>query len=101
MTIAAAAGPGHIGRAARLVSAQHRRDILLIGGGCLVLRLAWVLVYGRVAVGPNDTIFYQIAASNLAAGRGYSELFGPPTAGWPPGFPFLVSLGYRVFGVHP
>ena len=53
-----------------------------------------------MATGPNDTLFYEIAASNLANGRGYTELFGAPTAGWPPGFPFLMSLGYRVVGDH-
>jgi 4-amino-4-deoxy-L-arabinose transferase-like glycosyltransferase len=76
----------------------HARDLALLAGVTFVLRVAWVLVYGRVATGPNDTLFYRIAASNLADGRGYTELFGAPTAGWPPGFPFLMSLGYRLVG---
>lgn len=73
---------------------------MLIGVVALALRTAWALVYGRVEAGPNDALFYQIAASNLADGHGYSQLFGPPTAHWPPGFPFLVSLLYEVFGTH-
>lgn len=76
------------------------RDLVLIGVVALALRTAWALVYGRVEAGPNDALFYQIAASNLAEGHGYSQLFGPPTAHWPPGFPFLVSLLYMVFGIH-
>jgi len=78
----------------------YARDLALLAVVTFVLRVAWVLVYGRVATGPNDTLFYEIAASNLADGRGYTELFGTPTAGWPPGFPFLMSLGYRIVGNH-
>ena len=78
----------------------HARDLALLAAATFLLRVAWVLVYGRVTTGPNDTLFYEIAASNLADGRGYTELFGTPTAGWPPGFPFLMSLGYRIAGNH-
>jgi 4-amino-4-deoxy-L-arabinose transferase-like glycosyltransferase len=76
------------------------RDLALIGTLALLLRAAWVLVYGRLTTGPNDTLFYEIASSGLAAGRGFSTLFGEPTAHWPPGFPFLVSLAYRALGTH-
>jgi 4-amino-4-deoxy-L-arabinose transferase-like glycosyltransferase len=76
------------------------RDALLIGGLAFVLRTAFVLVWGRTASGPNDTLFYEIAAGQLANGDGFSTLTGAPTAHWPPGFPFLISLGYRAFGIH-
>jgi hypothetical protein len=76
------------------------RDLLAIGALAFVLRAAWALVYGRVNVPPHDALFYEIAASNLAAGHGYSQLFGGATAHWPPGFPFIVSLLYRALGTH-
>jgi 4-amino-4-deoxy-L-arabinose transferase-like glycosyltransferase len=76
------------------------RDLLAIGVLALALRTAWALVYGRIANGPHDALFYQIAASNLEAGHGYTRLFGEATAQWPPGYPFIVSLAYEVFGVH-
>ena len=76
------------------------RDLALIGALALVLRVAWTLVYGRVEGGPNDALFYEFTAGNLAEGRGYTMLFGGATAHWPPGFPFLVSLAYRAVGVH-
>jgi 4-amino-4-deoxy-L-arabinose transferase-like glycosyltransferase len=74
----------------------------VVGIGVLAaaLRIAWVLVYGRTAVGPNDTLFYISTASNLAEGHGFSTTVGHPTAHWPPGFPFAVSLLYRIFGEH-
>jgi 4-amino-4-deoxy-L-arabinose transferase-like glycosyltransferase len=79
------------------------RELLLFGGFAFVLRLAWVLVYGRVnppSGGINDTTFYEFTAASLANNWTYTGLDFQPTAGWPPGFPFVVSLLYRVFGVR-
>ena len=62
-----------------------------------------MFVYGRVNPPDgsiNDTTFYEFTASSLASGNGYTQIDCQPTAGWPPGFPFLVSLLYRVFGFH-
>jgi 4-amino-4-deoxy-L-arabinose transferase-like glycosyltransferase len=77
------------------------RDLLVLGGTAFVLRLAWVLVYGRVNPPDgsiNDTSFYEFTSASLAHGSGYTGLEFQPTAGWPPGLPFVVSLLYRVFG---
>jgi hypothetical protein len=79
------------------------RDLAVLGGGAFVLRAAWVLVYGRVdppVGGVNDTSFYEFTASSLATAGTYTGIDFQPTAGWPPVFPFVVSLLYRVFGVH-
>jgi 4-amino-4-deoxy-L-arabinose transferase-like glycosyltransferase len=76
------------------------RDLAAIAALAFVLRAGWALVFGRIEQGPNDALFYEIAASNLASGHGYSQLFGGATAHWPPGYPFLVSLLYEVFGIH-
>jgi 4-amino-4-deoxy-L-arabinose transferase-like glycosyltransferase len=77
------------------------RDLAWIGGLAFVLRAAWALAYGRTTPALNDTVFYEVAADSLAQGEGFRALHGEPTAHWPPGFPFLVSLLYRVLGVHP
>lgn len=79
--------------------AAHGRDLVVIAVAAFVLRAAWVLVYGRVAPAADMT-FYSSAAVNLAAGHGFIEPFGTPTASWPPGFPFLMSLAFRAFGDH-
>jgi 4-amino-4-deoxy-L-arabinose transferase-like glycosyltransferase len=76
------------------------RDLIAIGLLALALRVVWALIYGRVTFGPHDALFYEIASSNLATGHGFTQLFGGSTAHWPPGFPFLVSLLYRAFGLH-
>jgi 4-amino-4-deoxy-L-arabinose transferase-like glycosyltransferase len=85
---------------AALLSSVRRSDLLLIGGAALLLRAAWVIAYGRTAIGPNDTLFYESASRQLAIGHGFAYVVGQPTAHWPPGFPFVVSLVYRLFGVH-
>jgi 4-amino-4-deoxy-L-arabinose transferase-like glycosyltransferase len=83
------------------LAAGRARDLAVLAGAAFVLRLAWVLVYGRANPPDgviNDTTFYQFAASSLANGSGYTGLNFEPTAAWPPGFPFVMSLLYRVFG---
>jgi 4-amino-4-deoxy-L-arabinose transferase-like glycosyltransferase len=80
---------------------RRARDLAAIGGVALALRAVWVLVYGRTTLALNDTVFYEVAAQNLARGEGFNALHGEPTAHWPPGFPFLISLVYRILGVHP
>ena len=82
---------------------SRARDLVLIGAVAFVLRLLWVLIWGRIEppIGSiNDTVFYEYAAASLAKGT-YTGLLLVPTAAWPPGFPFLASLVYDVFGVHP
>jgi 4-amino-4-deoxy-L-arabinose transferase-like glycosyltransferase len=76
------------------------RDLLAIGVLAFVLRAAWALIYGRVDGAQDDALFYEFTADNLAHGRGFSHLFGGASAQWPPGFPFVVSLLYRIFGLH-
>ena len=82
---------------------SRRRDLAVAAGVTFALRAAWVLVYGRIStpVGAiNDTVFYKFAATSLAGGHRYLGLDFKPTAGWPPGFPFVMSLLFRAFGIH-
>lgn len=77
------------------------RDLVILGGSAFLLRFVWVLVYGRISPPDgaiNDTTVYEFTASALANGDGYTGPTLEPTAGWPPGFPFVISLLYRVFG---
>jgi 4-amino-4-deoxy-L-arabinose transferase-like glycosyltransferase len=48
----------------------------------------------------NDTFYYFRTADLLAHGHGFSSSVGVPTAQWPPVFPFLLSLLFRVTGSH-
>ncbi len=77
-----------------------RRWLLGLFALALALRVAWVLVVDRHGLAYNDTSFYHQTAARLADGDGYQWL-GEPTSRWPPVYPGLLSLAYRVFGSDP
>ena len=73
----------------------------------LALRLGFVLAVSRpdfpngLDLPFNDMLFYHATAKALADGLGFIGFDGNPTARWPPAYPFLLSLVYRVFGASP
>jgi 4-amino-4-deoxy-L-arabinose transferase-like glycosyltransferase len=71
---------------------------LTIGVLALLVRLIWVLSVRRHGFAVNDALFYDLFAQQLAKGHGYTQLSGAPSAAWPPGYPFVLSLAFRVFG---
>jgi len=80
---------------------RELRVVLGLTALALILRLTWVLVIDRDSFAFNDPLFYHHAAKQLANGEGYIDFDGSPTARWPPLYPFLISLIYRVFGQEP
>lgn len=83
--------------AARSEARPWARWVLGLTVGALVLRLVVVALTDRSALGFNDQFLYHHMADGLARGDGYA-IFGEPTVRWPPGYPFLLSLVYRVGG---
>jgi len=81
------------------VSPERRRLIILFVAA-LGLRLAWVLAVKRDGFASNDASFYHFSGDSIARGRGFESPFGLPTARWPPGYPALLSLLYRITGWH-
>jgi 4-amino-4-deoxy-L-arabinose transferase-like glycosyltransferase len=69
-----------------------------LAGLALLLRVAFVLAVERDGFPLNDTLFYNNVAAALAEGRGFTAFDGVPTAQWPPAFPFLLSIVYRITG---
>ncbi len=67
----------------------------------LALRLAFVMIVERPSFSFTDAFFYHFYGESLAEGRGYVRVDGSPTAQWPPGFSFLLSLVYRLFSADP
>lgn len=67
------------------------------------LRLLWIMY---VDVDPNDgrfadAVFFHNTAYLLANGFGYIEPYGRElTAQWPPGYPAVLALFYKLFGWH-
>lgn len=76
------------------------RTLAAIAAGGLAVRVAFALLVDRTDLGFNDQFLYHHMAEGLARGDGY-QIFGEPTLRWPPAFPFLVSLVYRVTGPDP
>jgi hypothetical protein len=66
----------------------------------LAVRVATALVADRDALGFDDQGIYHWLATSLDRGHGFA-LFGEPTVRWPPLFPFLLSVLYRVTGADP
>ncbi|SFF90634.1 Dolichyl-phosphate-mannose-protein mannosyltransferase [Novosphingobium sp. CF614] len=70
-----------------------------------VLLMIWALYFAlRVAVllidvaPTSDGEWYYVRAASLAAGHGYLDNAGQPTAFWPPGWPLALSLVFGQFG---
>jgi 4-amino-4-deoxy-L-arabinose transferase-like glycosyltransferase len=75
----------------------QRRWWLLLVATALVARLVWI-----VALEPREPRFderqYLLHARNLATGNGFTDEAGRPDAFWPPGYPAVLSVCYRIFG---
>ena len=67
----------------------------MVAGIALATRILW-LVLVPVAPSSDGQWFYE-TASNLSQGLGYVHQ-DHPTALFPVGYPFLLSLGFSVFG---
>ncbi len=86
----------------REFSKQARR---LIGAGALLLGLGiyWLRLNNMVGLFVDDA-WYVLLAKALATGQGYT-LINSPTAGitplYPPGFPALLSVFYRLYPHFP
>ncbi|HXC49696.1 MAG TPA: glycosyltransferase family 39 protein [Candidatus Limnocylindrales bacterium] len=79
------------------------RAVGLLVALAFVLRVAanlWLTIPTPVL--HADALWYHLTAANLAAGYGYIHHFtGKPTAAWPPGYPFLLSVLYRTLSPDP
>lgn len=66
------------------------------------MRLGWGLAAGVTPGLLDDAGWYHATATALANGSGYVSPFTfHPTAAWPPGYPLLLSVAYRVGGAVP
>ena len=77
------------------ISNTHRLLIAVIALAA-VLRFGWVL-YAQTIPG-SDFHQYDLLAQRLANGEGYVDEFGEPSAFYAIGWPFFLSIVYRIFG---
>lgn len=75
--------------------ATSPRALVAIWAIFVGLRLAVLLI--PVAPG-SDAEWYVLRAIGLAAGQGYLDNSGAPTAFWPPGWPMAMSVLFRLTG---
>lgn len=83
---------------ARLEALSARRFVLLAVGAGTSVRIAAAALWTPPAT--SDALWYHAAAASLARGEGLA-VDGALTAYRPPGYPWLLSLLYRLFGPHP
>lgn len=73
-------------------------------GGFVVVLLIYAIRMNRVFGLLVDDAWYVLLAKSLATGQGYSVI-NSPSAGilplYPPAFPFLLSLAYRIWPQFP
>jgi 4-amino-4-deoxy-L-arabinose transferase-like glycosyltransferase len=74
----------------------HRNAVPVLFALALGLR---ALVIGCAVVPTSDADWYYSRAAMLAHGLGYLGNHGQPTAFWPVGWPWLLSLAFRLGGV--
>ena len=67
----------------------------------LMLGVAATLRFGWAVLAPgtptSDALYFVESGAQLAAGHGYL-MDGQPTGYWPVGYPFALSLAFRVLG---
>jgi 4-amino-4-deoxy-L-arabinose transferase-like glycosyltransferase len=88
-------------RAFLRVPSGHAARAGALFGLALALRITFVFSVERDGFAFNDIFFYHSIANQLAEGNGFANAEGEPTAQWPPVYPLLLSLLYRVFGAEP
>ena len=66
-------------------------------GGWLVLEAT--SIYGAGV--SSDSVYYLSTAENFAAGKGFFDLSGSPFVLWPPLYPFILGVFYRLSGITP
>jgi 4-amino-4-deoxy-L-arabinose transferase-like glycosyltransferase len=76
---------------------DQKRFLLIVLAGAFLLRLLWVLYVPYEPT--SDYLWYHQRAIDLSQGQVYG-VNGQPSAFWPVGYPFFLSLIYRVFGAR-
>ena len=82
----------------RLAAVPRRRWLALVIGTGLVLRIAWMVLFP--APFASDGLAYYDLAARLAHGLTY-QTPQAEWAEWPPGYPFVLLVHFRLLGVSP
>ena len=89
-------------RIGRFAARPDARFLIVVTGLAFVFRAIVILMIQRHNnFAFNDAFFYHSVAAMAADGKGFSTLDGRPFGQWPPGYPFLLSVLYRLTGTSP
>ena len=80
----------------RLAAIPRRRWLAIMIAAGLALRIAWILLF-HASFASDGRSYYDLAA-RLAQGLTYQTRHGE-RAFWPPGYPFLLLVHFKVLGV--
>jgi hypothetical protein len=80
----------------RFLSSKEKSFLVVLFCGAFLIRVLYLLIFRTQPW--SDQLWYQRAGLQLAAGMGYLNEAGLPTAYYPIGFPLYLSLLYRAFG---
>ena len=82
----------------RLARVPRRRWLAMVIALGIALRLAWALLLPAQAT--SDALSYYQLAERLAQGLTYQTPTGE-WAVWPPGYPFLLLVHFKLLGIGP
>ena len=82
----------------RLAAIPRWRWLALVIGTGLALRIAWMLLFPAPLA--SDGLAYYDLAARLARGLTY-QTPQAEWAEWPPGYPFVLLVHFRLLGVSP
>jgi len=89
----------------RLPAGRHglaRVELTLaaILGVAFLLRAAWIAIADPQpdSIYCGDPFFYDAFGRFLAAGKGFIQVNGQPTAQWPPGYPAMLAVIFKLLG---
>ena len=83
-----------------ITAIRQGRWVLLLVCTALSARVLWCAALASRQ--PQfDERHYLALAANLAAGKGYVDEAGHPTAYWPVGYPVVLAASYRLLGQSP
>jgi 4-amino-4-deoxy-L-arabinose transferase-like glycosyltransferase len=87
--------------AGRGTPAWEIASLVAILGVAFVLRLCWLAIADAQpgVITSGDPFFYDYFARHLVAGHGFIGIpHGEPTAQWPPGYPAVLAVIFKLFG---
>ena len=70
---------------------SKKSEYIYHAGLLIIALLVFAYIFNSKLDLNGDNCHYYINATSLAAGNGYCDMYGTPTANFPPGYPLLMA----------